>query len=51
VTIRATFGMLMSLAVYGDFLFPAGARPSRDDIVDECLALLFEGWSHRQDSA
>lgn len=47
VTNRATFGMLMSLALYGDFLFPATARPSREDIIEECLALVFDGWNHR----
>ncbi|RHW28114.1 TetR/AcrR family transcriptional regulator [Nocardioides immobilis] len=47
VTIRATFGMLLSLAVYGDLLFPSTGRPSRQEIVDECLALVFDGWDHR----
>lgn len=47
VTIRATFGMLLSLAVYGDFLFPPGSRPSRDDIIHKCTALVIDGWAHR----
>lgn len=47
VTTRATFGMLMSLAVYDDFLFPADARPSRDAVVEECTALVLDGWMHR----
>ena len=48
VTIRATFGMLLSLAVYGEFLFP-GDKPSRDDIVKECTAIILDGWVHRTD--
>jgi AcrR family transcriptional regulator len=48
VTIRATFGMLLSLAVYGDFLFPATKRPTREEIIEECLALVFDGWNHRR---
>lgn len=51
VTIRATFGMLLSLAVYGDYLFPATDRPSREDIITECLTLVFDGWDHRTDEA
>lgn len=50
VTIRATFGMLLSLAVYGDYLFPATAKPTREDIITECLTLVFDGWDHRTES-
>jgi AcrR family transcriptional regulator len=49
VTIRAMFGMLMSLAVYRDVLFPAGSAPTRQEVIDECLTLLFDGWAHRGD--
>lgn len=47
VTTRATFGMLMSLAIYDDFLFPGGIRPARDAVVKECTALVLDGWMHR----
>lgn len=47
ITTRATFGMLMSLAIYDDFLFPGGIRPSRDAVVHECTALVLDGWMHR----
>jgi AcrR family transcriptional regulator len=46
VTTRATFGMLLSLAVYGDLLF-SERRPTRDEIVQECTAIVLDGWTHR----
>jgi AcrR family transcriptional regulator len=46
VTTRATFGMLMSLAVYGDLLF-SERFPTRDEIIEECTAIVLDGWTHR----
>jgi AcrR family transcriptional regulator len=47
VTLRACFGMIMSMAVYGDSLFPADAHPGRQRILDECTAMIVHGWLHR----
>jgi AcrR family transcriptional regulator len=48
VTTRATFGMLLSLAIYDEFLFPGGVRPDRDAVVRECTSIVLDGWTHRR---
>lgn len=47
VSVRAAFGMVMSLAVYGDTMFPSNRHPGRDRILAECTRLLVDGWAHR----
>jgi AcrR family transcriptional regulator len=48
VSVRAAFGMVMSLAVYGDTMFPSNRHPGRDRILAECTRLLVDGWAHRR---
>jgi hypothetical protein len=48
LTTRATFGTLMSLAVYDEYLFPHGFRLARDAVVHECRAILLDSWIHRR---
>lgn len=48
VAIRATFGMVMAMAVLDDWLFPPGRRrPGRDRIVNEMVAFMVHGLAHR----
>lgn len=48
VTIRITFGMVMAMAVLGEWLFPPGTDPpGRDRIVDEMVGLMVHGLAHR----
>lgn len=43
VTIRLTFALVVSQAVFADWLFPDGKRPSRDLIVDEMVQFMVHG--------
>jgi len=43
VTIRVTFAMIVSLAVFEDWLFPCDNRPSKDRIVDEMVRFMVHG--------
>lgn len=48
VAIRATFGMVMAMAVLDDWLFPPDRRrPGRDRIVNEMVAFMVHGLAHR----
>jgi AcrR family transcriptional regulator len=47
VSVRAAFGMVMCLAVFGDSMFPSNRHPGRERILDECTRLLADGWAHR----
>jgi AcrR family transcriptional regulator len=43
ITIRVTFAMVVALAVFQDWLFPPGKRPSEDRIVDEMVQFMVHG--------
>jgi AcrR family transcriptional regulator len=46
VTIRVTFGLVLSMAVLDDWMFP-GRRPSRERIINEMVAYMIHGLAHR----
>jgi AcrR family transcriptional regulator len=46
VTIRVTFALVVSQAVFGAWLFPKGKRPPREQIVDEMVRLMVHGLAH-----
>jgi AcrR family transcriptional regulator len=51
VTIRLVFGMVISMAVLDEWLFPsARRRPGRDRIVNEMVAYMVHGLAHRPES-
>jgi AcrR family transcriptional regulator len=43
ITIRVTFAMVVALAVFQDWLFPPGKRPSKERIVDEMVHFMVHG--------
>ena len=45
ITIRVTFALVVSQAVFGDWLFPEGKRPAREDVVDEMVQFMVHGLS------
>ena len=48
VTIRLVFGMVISMAVLDEWLFPSQKRrPGRDRIVNEMVAYMVHGLAHR----
>ena len=51
VTVRCVTGMLMSLVLYDDFLFPPDDRPTDNRILDEVVALTLRGIESRDTAA
>ena len=48
ISVRLVAGMVMSMALLDEWLFPAGKRrPSRQRIVNEMVALMLHGLAHR----
>lgn len=47
VTVRCITGMLMSVVLYDDFLFPPNDRPSDDRILTEAVAITLRGIESR----
>ena len=47
IAVRCVTGMLMSLVLYDDFLFPPGERPADDRILNEAVALTLRGIESR----
>ena len=48
IATRLVAGMVMSMALLDDWLFPPGKRrPSRQKIVNEMVAFLLHGLTHR----
>ncbi|HEY2100282.1 MAG: hypothetical protein QOI50_3099 [Pseudonocardiales bacterium] len=46
-TIAAATGMVLSMTLFEDWVFPAGALPSRAERIEEITALLLHGIAHR----
>lgn len=52
ITNRAVIGMVMSMALYEDWLLPGdGIRPTRDEIVEEMANLVLYGVARPRDGA
>jgi AcrR family transcriptional regulator len=47
LAVRLTFGLVMSAAVFDDWLFPAGKRPSKARVVDELTEYMLHGLTDR----
>jgi hypothetical protein len=47
VVVRCVTGMVLSLVLYDDFLFPPNDRPSNDRILSEVVALTLRGIESR----
>jgi|SRR5215208_6492540 len=45
ITVRLTFGLVMSAVLHTDVLFPTGA-PTRDELIDELTRYMWQGVSH-----
>lgn len=45
ITIRVTFALVVSQAVFGDWLFREGGRPTREDVIDEMVQFMVHGLS------
>ena len=43
ITIRVSFALVVSQAVFGDWLFPEGRRPPRGQIIDEMVRFMVHG--------
>ncbi|MGV0791493.1 TetR/AcrR family transcriptional regulator [Mycolicibacterium sp. XJ1819] len=43
ITVKLTFGMVMSAVVHAEFLFPTPGKPSRDDLVDQLTRYMVHG--------
>ena len=46
ITVRLTFGMVLSAVIHDDILFPAGRQLSRSRVVDELTRYMFHGIAH-----
>lgn len=46
-TLAASTGMVLCMALFGEWLFPAGEQPSRDAQVDEIVAMTLHGVARR----
>jgi len=46
ITIRVSFALVVSQAVFGDWLFPEGRRPPRGQIIDEMVRFMVHGLAH-----
>lgn len=46
VTIRLTFALVVSQAVFADWLFPEGQKPPRERIIDEMVQFMVHGLAH-----
>lgn len=46
-TLAASIGMVLCMALFADWLFPAGERPSRDAQVDAIVAMILHGVARR----
>lgn len=46
ITVRLTFGMVMSVVIHGEILFHGGSPPSRRRIVDELTRYMLHGIAH-----
>jgi AcrR family transcriptional regulator len=46
ITVRLTFGMVLSAVIHADILFPSGPRLTRTRIVDELTRYMFHGIAH-----
>lgn len=52
ITNRAVIGMVMSMALYEDWLLPSdGVRPTRDEIIEEMADLVLYGLARPRDGA
>jgi AcrR family transcriptional regulator len=51
VVVRCVTGMVLSLVLYDDFLFPPNDRPSNDRILNEVVALTLRGIESRDSPA
>ena len=51
LTVRLTFGMVLSAVVHAELLFPAGEAQSRERIVNEVARFLLHGVAHLPDAA
>lgn len=51
VVVRCVTGMVLSLVLYDDFLFPPKGRPTEDRILQEVVALTLRGIECRDDSS
>jgi AcrR family transcriptional regulator len=46
ITVRLTFGLVMSSVLHADLLFPTGSPPTRDELVDELTRYMWQGLAH-----
>jgi hypothetical protein len=46
ITVRLTFGMVLSAVIHADILFPAGLPLTRTEIVDELTRYMLHGIAH-----
>ncbi|GAA5146466.1 hypothetical protein GCM10023321_05990 [Pseudonocardia eucalypti] len=46
-TTAASLGMVLSVVLFGDWVFPPGERPSREEQIDELVAMMMHGYMHR----
>ena len=46
ITIRVTFALVVSQAVFADWLFPEGKRPPRARMIDEMVRFMVHGLAH-----
>lgn len=47
-TTAASVGMVLSVVLFGEWVFPPGERPSREEQIDELVAMMMHGYMHRQ---
>ena len=46
ITVRLTFGMVLSAVIHADILFPTGPPLTRTEIIDELTRYMFHGIAH-----
>jgi AcrR family transcriptional regulator len=47
VAVRLVFGMILSVTLLEDWLFPPGKKPSRARAVNEVVGMMLDGLTHR----
>jgi len=49
ITVRLTFGLVLSAVLHSDVLFPSGTPPTRDKLIDELTHYMWHGLAHTDD--
>lgn len=46
ITVRLTFGLVLSAVLHSDVLFPSGSPPTREELINELTSYMWSGIAH-----